>query len=80
MENLFVNTFSPLDQFEVRSLVSLVAPILGNLSVSSKTNFFLNEVNLYPYDSCSILNFEFLSALSLTILIVTGLTLALLVI
>ena len=34
MENLFVNTFSPLDQFEVRSLVSLVAPILGNLSVS----------------------------------------------
>jgi F-type H+-transporting ATPase subunit a len=30
----FVNILSPLDQFEIRNLLSLDAPILGNLSLS----------------------------------------------
>jgi len=30
----FVNITSPLDQFEIRNLLSLDAPILGNLSIS----------------------------------------------
>lgn len=32
--NLLLNTLSPLDQFEVRDLISLNAPILANLSLS----------------------------------------------
>ena len=34
MTNLLLIAFSPLDQFEIRNFVSLVAPILGNLQVS----------------------------------------------
>ena len=37
----FVNTTSPLDQFEIRNLLSLDAPILGNLSLS------LTNIGLY---------------------------------
>jgi len=37
----FVNLSSPLDQFEVRNLISLDAPILGNLSLS------LTNIGLY---------------------------------
>ena len=37
----FVNTASPLDQFEIRNLLSLDAPILGNLSLS------LTNIGLY---------------------------------
>ena len=37
----FVNTSSPLDQFEIRNLLSLDAPILGNLSLS------LTNIGLY---------------------------------
>ncbi|RYE15631.1 MAG: hypothetical protein EOP34_02480 [Rickettsiales bacterium] len=32
--NFFNNIISPLDQFEVRNLLSLDAPLLGNLSLS----------------------------------------------
>jgi len=39
--NFFINVISPLDQFEVRNLLSLDAPILGNLSLS------LTNIGLY---------------------------------
>ena len=39
--NSFLNITSPLDQFEVRNLLSLDAPILGNLS------FSLTNIALY---------------------------------
>ena len=39
--NHFVNITSPLDQFEIRNLLSLDAPILGNLSIS------LTNIGLY---------------------------------
>ena len=39
--NFFINIISPLDQFEVRNLLSLDAPILGNLSIS------LTNIGLY---------------------------------
>lgn len=39
--NLFLNVTSPLDQFEVRNLLSLDAPIFGNLSLS------LTNIGLY---------------------------------
>ena len=32
--NFFSNIISPLDQFEIRNLISLDAPVLGNLSIS----------------------------------------------
>jgi F-type H+-transporting ATPase subunit a len=41
MTNLFTNIPSPLDQFEIRNLLSLDAPILGNLHVS------LTNIGLY---------------------------------
>ena len=37
----FTNIISPLDQFEVRNLLSLDAPVLGNLSLS------LTNIGLY---------------------------------
>jgi len=37
----FTNITSPLDQFEIRNLLSLDAPILGNLSLS------LTNIGLY---------------------------------
>jgi F-type H+-transporting ATPase subunit a len=39
--NNFLNVASPLDQFEIRNLLSLDAPILGNLSLS------LTNIGLY---------------------------------
>ena len=39
--NTFFNIISPLDQFEIRNLLSLDAPILGNLSLS------LTNIGLY---------------------------------
>jgi len=39
--NSFLNITSPLDQFEIRNLLSLDAPILGNLSIS------LTNIGLY---------------------------------
>lgn len=39
--NHFVNITSPLDQFEIRNLLSLDAPILGNLAIS------LTNIGLY---------------------------------
>jgi len=39
--NFFSNIISPLDQFEIRNLISLDAPILGNLSIS------LTNIGLY---------------------------------
>lgn len=39
--NSFFNIMSPLDQFEIRDLISLNAPILGNLSLS------LTNIGLY---------------------------------
>jgi F-type H+-transporting ATPase subunit a len=39
--NFFINITSPLDQFEVRNLLSLNAPILGNLNLS------LTNIGLY---------------------------------
>lgn len=36
-----LNILSPLDQFEIRNLISLDAPILGNLSIS------LTNIGLY---------------------------------
>ena len=41
MMNSFFNIISPLDQFEIRELISLNAPILGNLSLS------LTNIGLY---------------------------------
>lgn len=37
----FVKTISPLDQFEIRDLLSLDAPLLANLSIS------LTNIGLY---------------------------------
>ena len=39
--NSFLSIIIPLDQFEVRDLISLNAPILGNLSLS------LTNIGLY---------------------------------
>jgi F-type H+-transporting ATPase subunit a len=39
--NFFLNITSPLDQFEIRNLLSIDAPILGNLSLS------LTNIGLY---------------------------------
>lgn len=39
--SFFANVISPLDQFEIRDLISLNAPILGNLSLS------LTNIGLY---------------------------------
>lgn len=39
--NFFRNIISPLDQFEVRNLLSLDAPVLGNLSLS------ITNISLY---------------------------------
>jgi F-type H+-transporting ATPase subunit a len=39
--NNFSNIISPLDQFEIRNLISLNAPVLGNLSIS------LTNIGLY---------------------------------
>lgn len=39
--NFFSNIISPLDQFEIRNLISLDAPLLGNLSIS------LTNIGLY---------------------------------
>ena len=40
--NFFNNIISPLDQFEIRDLISLNAPILGNLSLSlTNIGFYL---------------------------------------
>ena len=39
--NFFSNIISPLDQFEIRNLISLDAPVLGNLSIS------LTNIGLY---------------------------------
>ena len=39
--NNFLHITSPLDQFEIRDLLSINAPILGNLSIS------LTNIGLY---------------------------------
>lgn len=40
--NSFFNILSPLDQFEIRNLLSLNAPVLGNLSLSlTNIGFYL---------------------------------------
>jgi F-type H+-transporting ATPase subunit a len=39
--NLFTYNTSPLDQFEIRNLLSLDAPLLGNLHIS------LTNIGLY---------------------------------
>jgi len=40
--NTFLNITSPLDQFEIRNLLSLDAPVLGNLSLSlTNTGLYL---------------------------------------
>jgi F-type H+-transporting ATPase subunit a len=41
LNNVFTYTTSPLDQFEIRNLLSLDAPILGNLQIS------LTNIGLY---------------------------------
>lgn len=41
MFNSYTNILSPLDQFEVRNLLSLNAPIIGNLNLS------LTNIGLY---------------------------------
>jgi F-type H+-transporting ATPase subunit a len=38
---LYTNNTSPLDQFEIRNLISLDAPILGNVHIS------LTNIGLY---------------------------------
>jgi F-type H+-transporting ATPase subunit a len=38
---LYTNVISPLDQFEIRNLLSVHAPILGNLNIS------LTNIGLY---------------------------------
>ena len=39
--DVFKDTLSPLDQFEIRDLITLDAPILGNLAIS------LSNIGLY---------------------------------
>jgi len=39
--NTFINIISPLDQFEIRNLLSLDAPVMGNMS------FSLTNIGLY---------------------------------
>lgn len=34
MNNIYTDISSPLDQFEIRNLLSLDAPILGNIQIS----------------------------------------------
>jgi F-type H+-transporting ATPase subunit a len=42
LNNLHKEIFSPLDQFEIRDLLSLDAPILGNLHISiTNAGFYL---------------------------------------
>jgi F-type H+-transporting ATPase subunit a len=41
MNNLFVHILSPLDQFEIRNLISIDAPILGDVHIS------LTNIGLY---------------------------------
>lgn len=41
LNNVFTYTTSPLDQFEIRNLISLDAPLLGNLHIS------LTNIGLY---------------------------------
>lgn len=41
MNNLFTEILSPLDQFEIRNLISLYAPVLGNIHIS------LTNIGLY---------------------------------
>lgn len=41
MSFLYTNITSPLDQFEIRNLLSLDAPLLGNLHIS------LTNIGLY---------------------------------
>lgn len=40
-KNIFTENTSPLDQFEIRNLLSLDAPILGNVQIS------LTNIGLY---------------------------------
>jgi len=40
-QQLFINIASPLDQFEIRNLLSLDAPILANIHIS------LTNIGLY---------------------------------
>lgn len=47
--NLFSIIASPLDQFEIRNLISLDAPILGNLHIS------LTNIGLYLTASAFII-------------------------
>jgi len=55
MENSYTNILSPLDQFEIRNLLSLNAPILGNLNVSisniglylTMATFLIISINLF---------------------------------
>jgi F-type H+-transporting ATPase subunit a len=54
-KNLFTEITSPLDQFEIRNLISLEAPILGNLNIS------LTNIGLY-------LTIGFFLVLSLSVL------------
>jgi F-type H+-transporting ATPase subunit a len=41
MTNMYTHITTPLDQFEIRNLLSLDAPILGNLHIS------LTNIGLY---------------------------------
>lgn len=41
MANIYTHITSPLDQFEIRNLLSLDAPILGNIHIS------LTNIGLY---------------------------------
>jgi F-type H+-transporting ATPase subunit a len=54
-KNLFTEITSPLDQFEIRNLISLEAPVLGNLNIS------LTNIGLY-------LTIGFFLVLSLSVL------------
>lgn len=46
---LFRETASPLDQFEIRNLLSIEAPILGNMNIS------LTNIGLYLLISAFII-------------------------
>lgn len=48
--NLFAQIISPLDQFEIRDLVSLNAPVLGNLSLSlTNIGLYLSLAGLFVF-------------------------------
>src|SRR6267143_1229196 len=80
--NMYTHITTPLDQFEIRNLLSLDAPILGNLHISL-TNIGLyltigtlfifilvnNLIGMVPYSFASTSHFILTFSLSFTVVL-----------